>query len=120
VDELMRSTCFVDLLNSGWYPDTKELTESCAAFRASNKMGFDWADREVCVIAVGDGRWPRTAAMFAYRTKCTAIAVDPRAAFDGPVPGVQRCFSAAKSIRNAPTPWKTRQRIPSSLPLQGA
>lgn len=105
IDELVRSTCFIDLLKSGWYPDAKELTESCAAFRASNKLGLDWKRNDVCVIAVGDGRYPRTAAMFAYRTQWTAIAVDPRACFHGEVPEVRRCYSIAKTLGDCLRPW---------------
>jgi hypothetical protein len=105
IDELWRSACLPDLLRSGWYPDVKELTESCAAFRASAKLHLDWGNPGVCVIAVGDGRWPRTAGMFAYRSKWTAIAVDPRAAIEGAVPGVQRCYSRPVCLAAALTPW---------------
>lgn len=105
IDELIRSNCFVDLLQTGWYPDAKELTESCAAFRASNKLGLDWASPNVCVICVGDGRYPRTAGMFAYRTQWTSVAVDPQALHEGSVPGVRRCYSLKAKIGQVPRPW---------------
>jgi hypothetical protein len=114
MDELIRSSCFVDLLQSGWYPDTKEFTESCAAFRASTKLGLDWSNPDVCVIAVGDGKWPRTAAMFAYRTRWTTIAIDPRCAFNGPVPNVQRCFGLTKTLGEELAPWEAVSRQPFS------
>lgn len=105
IDELIRSRCFPDLLATGWYPDAKELTESAAAFRASKKLQLAWDDPDVCVIAVGDGRWPRTAAMFAFRTRWTTIAVDPRAAINGEVPGVRRCYSIPKTLGDCTSPW---------------
>merc|ERR1712032_338632 len=55
-------------------------TESFAAFRAVREhLGvFLPEDPAVTVVCVGDGSVPRTAALFAFRTKWQCHAVDPQ------------------------------------------
>jgi hypothetical protein len=69
-----------DMLALGLFPNAKEITESSAALNAVlTKLKFyDRADPNIAVISVGDGRTPRTAALFAFRTKWQCISVDPQ------------------------------------------
>ena len=70
--ELLSLACGPRLLELGLYPDAKELTESFAAFSAVRehlKEHFVPHDPTVTVLCVGDGVAPRTAALFAFRTK---------------------------------------------------
>ena len=68
-----------DLLTLGIYPNAKEITESYAAFNATrNHLKFvDRGDPNVTLVAVGDGRTPRTAALFAFKTNWKCISIDP-------------------------------------------
>jgi hypothetical protein len=77
--ELFSLTCAPDLLALGLFPNAKELTESFAAYRAVRDYltTFSPQDREVTLVAVGDGGTPRTAATFAFRTAWKCVSVDP-------------------------------------------
>lgn len=68
-----------DLLALGIYPDAKEITESMAAFSAVRKYlkQYDPQDPKVTLVSVGDGKQPRTAALFAFKTKWNCISIDP-------------------------------------------
>lgn len=68
-----------DMLQLGLFPDAKEITESYAAFNAVSKKlkQYKFDDPEVTLVSVGDGRTPRTAALFAFRTKWQCVSVDP-------------------------------------------
>lgn len=72
--------CAGDLLNSGVFPNAKEITESTGAFRAVLKHAgrVDRADSSVLCVCVGDGNTPRTGALVAYSTAWTVVSVDPR------------------------------------------
>jgi hypothetical protein len=67
-----------DLLQLGIYPDAKEITESYGAYNAVRKYlkQYDPQDPEVTLVSVGDGRSPRTAALFAFKTKWNCISID--------------------------------------------
>jgi hypothetical protein len=69
--------CAPDMLKVGLYPNLKEITESFAAFEATLHLEYEYNDPNVNVVCVGDGVSPRTAAMFAYRSKWTVCSVDP-------------------------------------------
>ena len=79
INEAFGLSCLPDLMEHKIYPNAKELTESMAAYDvARNKVPvFDLGDPEVTMIAVADGRSPRTAAMFAFRTAWQCASVDP-------------------------------------------
>jgi len=87
--ELLALACGPRLLELGLYPDAKELTESFAAFAAVRehlKDSFPMhgeAAAGVTVVCVGDGVTPRTAALFAFRTKWRCIAIDPLMRVEG-------------------------------------
>lgn len=48
-------------------------------FAATGHLGpqFDWNAPDVAVACVGDGKTPRTAAMFAFRSRWRAHSIDP-------------------------------------------
>jgi len=78
--EFMQLDCAPGLLEHKLFPDAKELSESFGAFnawRVNLSKTFRADDEDVTLISVGDGQTPRTAALFAYRTKWQCIAVDP-------------------------------------------
>jgi len=84
INDLLESVCLLDLLNPRrkLFPKGhvgKELTESCAAYNAVRRClrRFALSDPKVTVVCVGDGSTPRTAAMFAFRSKWQAVSVDP-------------------------------------------
>jgi hypothetical protein len=71
MDELVRLGCAPELLSMKLFPDSKEITESMAMFNAVRQLeGFEQEGEEVDgIVCVGDGMSPRTAALFAFRTK---------------------------------------------------
>lgn len=82
LDEVLSLRCTADLLAAGLFPAraaAKEITETCAAFHAARHHvpWTDTCDPSTTVVVVGDGSTPRTAAMFALRTRWSCHAVDP-------------------------------------------
>jgi len=77
--ELTRLRCGPDLLALGLFPDAKEVTESFAAYHAvvEHLPAFSLSDRDITLIAVGDGCTPRTGATFALRSAWNCISIDP-------------------------------------------
>ena len=67
-----------DMLILGIYPNAKEITESYGAFNAvRNKLKYDLSDPNVTLVSVGDGKTPRTATLFAFRTNWQYVSIDP-------------------------------------------
>lgn len=68
-----------DMLHLGLFPDAKEITESYGALNAvrTKLKQYDFDDPSVTLVSVGDGTTPRTAALFAFRTKWQCISIDP-------------------------------------------
>lgn len=68
-----------DMLQLGLFPDAKEITESCGAYNAvmTKLKQYDPMDPAVTLVSVGDGTTPRTAALFAFRTKWNCVSIDP-------------------------------------------
>jgi hypothetical protein len=78
INEFIRLKCASDLLERELFPNAKEITESMAAFNAVRTMlNLSPMDESVSLVAVGDGVTPRTAAMFAFRTKWNCYSIDP-------------------------------------------
>ena len=79
IDEFFGLSCAPSLLELKLYPNAKEITESMAAFRAvrNNLTDFSLNDPTVHLFAVGDGFTPRTAALFAHRTRWQCHSIDP-------------------------------------------
>lgn len=79
LDEFLRLKCVRDLMLPGLWPDAKEVTESMCAYSAvRSRLGKHLGDPQVAAVVVGDGCSPRTAALFAYRSRWTVYSVDPR------------------------------------------
>lgn len=98
LDEFIGINCAPDLVALKVFPNSKEVTESFAAFRAVAKgLCYDHtvelSDPETLVICVGDGSTPRTAATFAFRSRWTAWSVDPRANWTPKGPVLERIKS---------------------------
>jgi len=79
LDRFLKWDCSPTLLGMGIFPNAKEITESMACYSAADeRLGFKFADPGTLCVVVGDGATPRTAALFATRTKWRRIvSVDP-------------------------------------------
>lgn len=82
MDELISLTCSPDLLAAGLFPNSKEVTESFAAYNAVRNMqgvgGVDLGDPSILLVDVCCGSTPRTASTFAFRSKWNCVAIDPK------------------------------------------
>lgn len=80
LDEFVKLRCSPDLLALGVFPNAKEITESMAAYHTVRQHLRDYHsdDPHVSVFVIGDGNTPRTAALFAFRTRWTCYSIDPR------------------------------------------
>lgn len=84
LDEFFRLRCAPDILVSGVFNcnnPAKEISESMAVFNAVRRTIGDNRLREgfLDVVSVGDGSTPRTATIFAYRSKARCFSIDPLA-----------------------------------------
>lgn len=78
LDEFVRFSRSPELLSLKLFPNAKEITESFGAYAAVREhLRLDFGDPSICVLAVGDGFVPRTAATFAMRSRWTCFSVDP-------------------------------------------
>jgi len=83
VDEFLRLPCAGDVLRCAVFPNSKEVSESMAAFEAVRRTLIDagrgslLGDPDVVLYDVGSGRKPRTAALAAHRTRWSCVAIDP-------------------------------------------
>lgn len=80
-NELLRCNCLTDLLDprKKLFPNAKEITESFAAFNAVRRWmkSTSFGDDTIRMFDVACGSTPRTAAVFAFRTKWSCTAIDP-------------------------------------------
>ncbi|EQC40553.1 hypothetical protein SDRG_02443 [Saprolegnia diclina VS20] len=97
--------CASALLERGLFPDAKEVTETMGVFNAIRKLNLHVLDADDDdatglrngIVVVGDGMTPRTATMFASRTKgWTCFSVDP----------IMRM-----STPEAPVPWADVDKV---------
>lgn len=106
MDEFLGLHCANDLLRLGVFPNAKEITESFSCFRAAVNCfgGMPSCGRDdVTAVVVGDGVSPRTAILFALRTKWRAVSIDPllRAKWQGLNPaGIDRLEGIAKHVQH--------------------
>jgi len=102
MDEFIRLKCTPDLLLMGVFPNAKEITESMAAFRATQRYisRFDMRDPSVTVYCVGDGCTPRTGALFAYRTAWSVISIDPALKDKGKWAGIERLSCVREKVED--------------------
>lgn len=77
IDWFFSSKCAGDMLNLDLFANAKEITESMAAYAATEYIPHDWNNSAMMVYAVGDGHRPSTGATFAFRTKWKAYSIDP-------------------------------------------
>lgn len=83
LDEFISLRCSLDLLGLKLFPNAKEITESMAAFNAvrrniSYKAQINYDGSNISLFDIGCGQMPRTAALFAMRTKWKCYAIDPK------------------------------------------
>jgi len=88
MNEFIKLTCAPDMLAQKFFPNAKEITESMAAYNAvrttlQNKYSDIKFDKKgVVVVCPGDGKRPRTGALFAYRSTWDCISIDPALKMD--------------------------------------
>lgn len=80
LDELFSLRCCGDL--APFFPNAKEVTESFSLFNAVRKVlgAASFGSEETVCLVPGDGSKPRTAALFALRTRWQVKSVDPNMA----------------------------------------
>ena len=73
INQFLSLRCCTDMVNLKLFPNGKEITESFGAFRAvSHYVGLSGD-----IFCIGDGRTPRTGALFAFMTKLNVWSIDP-------------------------------------------
>jgi hypothetical protein len=81
LNDLLDSKCGADMLGWKLFPNAKEVAESFGCYYAVGQhlqqWGLDWKNANTTVVVVGDGSTPRTGAVFALRSKWSAISIDP-------------------------------------------
>lgn len=85
IDEFLSLNCAPHLLKLKYFPNSKEVTESMAmysAYRTYFGKTIKSDDDKVLCIVVGDGKYPRTGALFAMRTKWNIVSIDPASAYN--------------------------------------
>lgn len=83
VDEFFDSYCAADILP--YYGNfmsarerNKEITESMACLHgALDYLSLDRKASKVVIMVIGDGKYPRTGALFAFFTSWTVLSIDP-------------------------------------------
>ena len=102
IDEFLRLKCAPDLMAAGMFPNAKEITESMTAFNAVRQLLGHKAfhDRSISLLDVGCGVEPRTAALFACRTRWETCAVDPLLRREGYHKKIRRVDQIPKRIEN--------------------
>ena len=103
MDEFMSLKCAPDLLAMKLFPNSKEVTETFASYRAITRNLFktvNVADTNVTLVSIGDGSTPRTAAMFAHRSRWTCVSVDPNLGNKGRWQGIDRLHMFPKKVED--------------------
>jgi hypothetical protein len=102
IDEFLGLTCCPDLITNKIFPNSKEITESFAAYNTVRKyfwrIGFQPSDPSITLFAIGDGKTPRTGATFAYRTAWQCYSIDPLMNYNGGP--IQRLSCISKKIED--------------------
>ena len=91
IDEFLSLKCVTDLINHKIYPDAKEITESMSILNALRKYfhssskdlqkhkDYNFANKNVTAIIIGDGSTPRIASLLCFVTKWNNIySIDPQ------------------------------------------
>jgi len=82
LNEYLSLSCCPDLNAAKIWPNAKEITESMGAFSAVRNHILKNDDKlfkskDIVLLSVGDGKTPRTAALFACRTAWECYSIDP-------------------------------------------
>jgi len=87
IEDFIKLKCASELLAWKLFPNAKEITESFAAFHGvinmimpkmnSQTNPISYNSENVKLISIADGYTPRTAALFALRTKWDCYSIDP-------------------------------------------
>ena len=82
IDEFLGLTTAPLLIQQQLFPNAKEITESMGMYAAVRQyvrpvFNLDYSDKSITVVVIGDGHTPRTAALFATRSRWQAISIDP-------------------------------------------
>ena len=116
IDKFIRSRCAPDLLALGFYPNSKEITESMGAMVALSQI-FP-RNKPLQVVCPGDGVWPRTAAMIAFTSRWMGISVDPKARpIPDKVPGCDQRLERIESHKCKIEDWESTldPRVPVAV-----
>ncbi len=88
---LWNKKAFIELMLLKVFPDPKEVTESVASyFHIQNHLKIHPGDDKTVVFVVGDGSYPRTAALLAKISNWTTISIDP---------AMQKCIQKSSNIQ---------------------
>ena len=102
-DDFLRLQCATDMIEDDLFPNAKEITESFAAYHAVKNLLNDTSELgnpNINVICVGDGRTPRTGAVFAYRSRWSVWSIDPQMKVRGKYKGIERLTCIPEKIEN--------------------
>ena len=78
IDFFLKLSFSGELLNSRFFPNAKEISETQGVFVAAlHKLNLDYKSEDILAIVVGDGFAPRTGYYISYLTKWSVISVDP-------------------------------------------
>lgn len=101
LDMFLHFKCASDLLKYKLFPNTKELTESLTAFVAVRKyLGAKTFGQPWTLFDVGCGSTPRTGALFAFLSRWTCFAIDPRLRHKTKWKEIQRLHCVISKIEN--------------------
>lgn len=105
LDEFVRFSRSPELLALKLFPNAKEISESFGAYNAVRNLRLDFGDPSICVLAVGDGCVPRTAATFALRSRWTCFSVDPNMRDRGWSRKVERLHTYREFVKGFGNGW---------------
>lgn len=78
LESLIKLKCASDWLRLNIFPNVKEVTESLGAFEAvAQNFKYEFSDPNINIVVVADGGTPRTATVFATRTRWNCYSIDP-------------------------------------------
>ncbi|KAB8040517.1 hypothetical protein GCL60_00965 [Silvanigrella paludirubra] len=78
IDFFLKLKSAAKLIDTGFYPNAKEISETQGAFEAvRHKLKLDYNDESIAILVVGDGYNPRTGYYIANMTKWTIFSIDP-------------------------------------------
>ena len=129
LDEFFRLRCASDILAKGIFyvnNPAKEISESMAVFNAVRRTAGDsiFHSPTNLLVSVGDGSTPRTAGLFAFRSKMSCFSIDPLGKNGWDIKGlavIPKCIEDVSIGCDIP-PWEYRVLVAchSHAPLEVA